>query len=103
MNLPVADRADRDDDHVERIEQVPPIDQHVAGDPVNDDHREQDYRKAKPIKRVAEPSRQPPPPGPSRPGFVILLRSNTLFSSASVMPLARASCLMLLPVRIDSL
>ena len=40
--------------------------------------------------RVTAGGAYPPPPGPSRPGFVILPRSRTLFSSFSPTPLARA-------------
>src|ERR1700674_4267025 len=102
MDLGIANRADRDDHHVEGIEEVPSIDQHVAGDAECDDHGKKHYRKSKPRERVAQPSRQPPPPGPSKPGLVIFPRSRTLLRAASLMPFARASCLMLLPVRIDS-
>src|ERR1700674_584720 len=42
------------------------------------------------------------PPGPSNPGLVILPRSSTLFSVASLTPLLRASWRMLRPVRMDS-
>src|SRR5438067_2515428 len=106
MDLRVPDGADGDDDHVERVEQVPTVDQPVTGDPDHDHDGKQHRRKTKTAERMLhfhESSSQPAPPGPSRPGFVILPRSRTLFSSFSPTPLARASCRMDFPVRIDSL
>src|SRR5207248_9363720 len=106
MYLRVADGADCDDDHVERVEQAPAVDQPVTGDPDHDHDAEQYGRKTKTAERVLHfhgSSSQPPPPGPSRPGLVILPRSSTLFSSFSLTPRARASCRIERPVRIDSL
>src|SRR5438270_4562490 len=106
MNLRVPDGADRDDDHVERVEQVPAVDQPVTDDPDHDHDAEQHRRESKTAERVLHfhgSSSQPPPPGPSRPGLVILPRSRTLFSSFSPTPRARASWRIDRPVRIDSL
>ena len=50
-----------------------------------------------------EVTHQPPPPGPSSPGLVILPRSSTLLRSFSLTPRARASWRIERPVRIDSL
>src|SRR5438477_4234753 len=106
MDLGVADRADRDDHHVEGVEEVPPVDQCVAGDSDGDHDHEQDGGEAKPEERMLHmhrPKRYPPPPGPSRPGFVILPRSSTLLSCFSATPCVRASWRIERPVRIDSL
>src|SRR5438552_17239941 len=95
MDLGVADRADRDDHHVEGVEEVPPVDQCVAGDSDGDHDHEQDGGEAKPEERMLHmhrPKRYPHTPGPSRSGFVILTRSCTLLICLSASPCVSGSC-----------
>src|SRR5207302_391710 len=50
MDLCVTDRADGDDHHVERVEQVPAIDQRVTGDAKDDDDAEEGQREPETAK-----------------------------------------------------
>jgi len=52
VDLGVADRADRDDHHVEGVEDVPAVDEHVAGDADHDHDGEQGEGETKAEQRM---------------------------------------------------
>ena len=54
MELAVADGADRDDRHVEGVEQAPAVDEHVARDPDDDDDSEQRRREPEAQERMRD-------------------------------------------------